>query len=88
VRVPILRIPEWDLLVQATPFIDYGLGWNFSGNNPEPGNLGGAGIGLRFQVGDSVTARLEYGIPWVDVNSTDRTLQEQGLYFSIMFNPF
>ena len=88
VRVPILRIPEWDLLVQATPFIDYGVGWNFLGNNPDPGNLGGAGIGLRFQVGDSVTARLEYGIPWVDVDSTDNTLQEQGLYFSIMFNPF
>ena len=87
-RLPILRIPEWDLLVQATPFIDYGRGWNFSGENPDPNDLGGVGIGLRMQIGDSVTARFEWGIPWMDVDSSDRTWQEQGLYFSIMVNPF
>ncbi len=87
-RLPILRIPEWDTIMHFTPFIDYGQGWNFFGGNPDPRQLGAGGIGLRLQVSDKLTARLEWGIPWVDVNSTDRTLQEQGIYFSIITTPF
>lgn len=87
-RLPILRIPEWELLLQVTPFIDYGRGWNFFGGNPEDNAIGAGGLGLRLQVADYLTARLEWGIPWVDVNSSDRTLQEQGIHFSILFTPF
>ena len=34
------------------------------------------------------TARLDYGIPLISVSSTDRTWQENGIYFSVFYNPF
>lgn len=89
VRVPILRIPKWKSLLQVAPFVDVGTVFN-SGDSTPPTHhtLAGTGLGLQLQVGNNVTARLDYGIPLVPVKSTLRTLQEKGLYFSILFNPF
>ncbi len=89
VRLPILRIPEWEGVLQVTPFIDVGTTWN-SGNSEDldPSSLVGLGLGLQWQQGDRITARLDWGIPLIDIDSTERTWQENGLYFSIIINPF
>ncbi len=88
-RLPILRIPDWDGVLQVTPFVDLGTTWN-SGNSadPDPRNLASVGLGLQWQQGDRFTARLDWGIPLISVDSTERTWQENGLYFSIIINPF
>jgi hemolysin activation/secretion protein len=39
-------------------------------------------------VGNNFTARFDWGIPLTDVEDSDRTLQEDGLYFSINYSPF
>ena len=39
-------------------------------------------------MGDDFSARLEYGIPLIDVADSDLTLQENGVYFSINYSPF
>ncbi len=89
VRLPILRLPKINGLLQFTPFIDLGYGWNLSGRvNPEQQFLAGIGAGLRFQLGDSITARLDYGIPLTSISGSKNSLQEQGIYFSIVINPF
>lgn len=89
VRIPILRLPKIKGLLQLTPFIDLGYGWNLSGRvNPEQQLLAGIGAGLRFQLGNSITARLDYGIPLTSISGSKNTLQEQGIYFSIVINPF
>ena len=88
VRIPILRISEWGTLVQLTPFIDYGKGWNQSGVNPSPNQLASIGLGLQWQQGRRLTARFGWGLALVDVELDDRTLQEQGFYFSIRYSPF
>ena len=88
-RLPILRVNQVDGLLQIVPFIDFGIGWNSSGYaNPDPNTLVGTGVGLLFQMGNQLNARLDYGFPLVEVNSSDRTLQEQGLYFSVNYSPF
>ncbi len=89
VRLPILRIPEWEGVLQVTPFIDVGTTWN-SGDSEDldPSSLVGLGLGLQWQQGDRITARLDWGIPLIDIDSTERTWQENGLYFSIIINPF
>ncbi|MEH2063208.1 MAG: ShlB/FhaC/HecB family hemolysin secretion/activation protein [Nostoc sp.] len=89
VQVPILRLPQIDSTLQVVPFVDFGVGWNSSDReNPDPNTLAAVGVGLRWSQSDRFTARLDWGIPLISVNSNDRTLQENGLYFSLLYNPF
>ena len=85
-RYPILRIPEVGGILQITPFVDYGTASNRSGNpNIDPSNLASVGVGLLWQ-SNNLSARFDYGIPLVYVRSRDdETLQEKGLYFSIVY---
>lgn len=89
VQVPILRLPQIDSTLQVVPFADFGIGWNSSGReNPNHNTLAAVGLGLRWTQGDRFTVRLDWGIPLISVDSSDRTLQENGLYFSLLYNPF
>ncbi|WP_373529727.1 ShlB/FhaC/HecB family hemolysin secretion/activation protein [Nostoc sp.] len=89
VQIPILRLSQIDSTLQVVPFVDFGVGWNSSGReNPDPNTLAAVGLGLRWSQGDRFTIRLDWGIPLVSVNSNERTLQEKGLYFSLLYNPF
>ncbi len=92
-RLPILRLPQQNGLLQLAPFLDLGFAWNSSGNpdpEPDPNFLASIGLGLRFQMGDRLSATLDYGIPLIDVDivSEDTTLQEEGLYFSVVYRIF
>ena len=53
-----------------------------------PNTLVSTGVGLRLQLSDRLSARLDYGIPLIHVSSPQRTLQESGFYFSILATPF
>ena len=46
-RIPVLRLSAWDALVQVTPFVDFGTGWN-SGDrsDPDESTLASVGLGL------------------------------------------
>ncbi|WP_341528335.1 ShlB/FhaC/HecB family hemolysin secretion/activation protein [Nostoc sp. UHCC 0302] len=89
VQIPILRLPQIDSRLQVVPFADFGVVWNSSGaNNLDPNTLASVGLGLRWTQGDRFTARLDWGIPLISVDSTGRTWQENGLYFSLQYNPF
>ena len=54
----------------------------------EANTLLSAGFGLRWQYGQRWNARGGGGIPLIGLKSSDRSLQERGLYFSIGFKPF
>jgi hemolysin activation/secretion protein len=89
VRLPILRVKKVQGILQVVPFVDFGIGWNSSGNfQPDPNTLVGVGTGLNWQMSNWFTARLDYGIPLIDANSNGRTWQEQGWYFSLNCSPF
>ncbi|NMF59914.1 ShlB/FhaC/HecB family hemolysin secretion/activation protein [Pseudanabaena yagii] len=88
-RVPVVRVPEIEGLLQLTPFIDAGLAWTSSGEaNPSQNYLVGSGLGLRWTIGNRLTTRLDYGFPLVPVQNSRKTLQESGLYFSLIYNLF
>jgi hemolysin activation/secretion protein len=88
-RIPILRLRKVKSLLQITPFFDVGTAWNRSGRpQPDPTTIAGIGAGLRWQTSDRLTARLEWGIPLIPVESSNRTWQENGVYFSVIVNPF
>jgi len=89
VRIPVLRVSEAQALLQVVPFFDVGTGWNnFEGGDIDPTWLVSVGAGLRFQLSDRLNARLDWGIPLNKADSDQRTLQEKGLYFSILWNAF
>ncbi|MFB8792618.1 MAG: ShlB/FhaC/HecB family hemolysin secretion/activation protein [Potamolinea sp.] len=88
-RLPILRLRETNSLLQIAPFVELGSAWNSSNKAaPDPNFLASVGLGLQLQLGDRVSARLDYGIPLVSVSSNKRTWQESGFYFSLIVNPF
>jgi hemolysin activation/secretion protein len=89
VRVPIVRIPEWNSILQVAPFVEVGTTWNSSGRaNPDPNTLASAGLGLLWRTGDKFTARLDWGIPFIDLGLSKDTLQENGLYFTLEYKIF
>ena len=87
-RLPIIRAPKIGGVLQLTPFIDMGKGWNVKGENPSPSLLVGTGLGLLWKQGNNFSARLDWGIPLTSVEDEKRSLQENGLYFSIGYSPF
>lgn len=94
VRVPIARFRERNSLLQLAPFVEFGNGWNTSGKSDSESKLDtntlvSIGLGLRLQLGDYLTARFDWGIPLISISSGDKdSWQENGLYFSIIANPF
>ncbi len=98
VRIPVWRVPQVKGLLQVAPFVDFGVGWNHSGEKPNPDSdkLLGAGLGLIWQMGYRLNVRLDYGIPLINARSGDslrdssasRTFQEKGIYFRINYFPF
>lgn len=87
-RATILRIPQWQTSVQLTPFVDFGKVWNLDNVVLDQNTLVSTGIGLRLQVSDYLAARLDWGIPLVDLAVEGDSLQEDGVYFSLELKPF
>mgnify|MGYP002775368865 FL=1 len=87
-RLPILHTSNLGGLLQLTPFIDVGQGWNTKGDNPSPSMLVGTGLGLLWKQSNNFSTRLDWGIPLTSVDSEKRSLQENGLYFSVQYSPF
>ena len=93
VQLPILRIGKNKSaptgILQVIPFIDIGTAWNNSGvENPSNSTLLSLGLGLQWRNNNDFIARLDWGIPLIDVDSRDRTWQENGLLFSLQWNAF
>lgn len=87
IRTPLVRFSESSVL-QLTPFVDIGHVWNTNDVNEFDDTLLSLGVGLRLLVSDFLTARIDWGIPLLDNNDTDETLQENGIHFSIEANLF
>ncbi|MEM8830399.1 MAG: ShlB/FhaC/HecB family hemolysin secretion/activation protein [Cyanobacteria bacterium P01_G01_bin.19] len=88
VRLPILRATAIQGLLQLTPFIDFGTSWNSDSPNPDNNTLVSTGVGLLWQQGSRLNARLDWGIPLVAVDERGDSLQEDGIYFSIQYTLF
>ncbi|MDJ0567443.1 MAG: ShlB/FhaC/HecB family hemolysin secretion/activation protein [Pleurocapsa sp. MO_192.B19] len=85
-RIPILRFKKINGLVQITPFFDVGTVWNNDDVEITNSTLPSLGVGLNFSRGTNFNARLDWGIPLVDVENEGDSLQENGIYFSIDYN--
>ena len=86
-RVPIVRIYNWNMIVQFIPFLEGGTIWNKEklDNNLETNTLLSTGLGLRAEIQDNLTAQIEWGIPIIEIKNEGKSLQENGIYFSIQY---
>lgn len=88
VRIPLVRARRLDGLLQLTPFVDVGHGWNLDAIDPDPDLVASVGLGLLWRLGDRLFARFDYGVPLVDTDTEGDSLQENGFYFTLRFTPF
>lgn len=87
-RIPVLRLKKLDGLVQIAPFFDIGQLWNTDEVEIANATLPSIGLGLNLAMGDRFNARLDYGIPLVDIEAEGDSLQENGVHFSVDYNFF
>lgn len=85
-RYPLYTNPARRHLLQFTPFIDVGGGWNSDGPQPDDSILASFGFGVLWQQ-PNLTARVDWGIPLNRFEQIGESLQENGLYFSVVFQP-
>lgn len=83
-RIPLTKDAN---ILQITPFIDAGYGWNNRTPNPETQFLLGTGIGLRWQATPELFLRTDYGLSLIDADNSGNSLQDNGFYFSITYQP-
>lgn len=90
VRTAIAKIPSWSSRIEVTPFVDWGAVWNHADSEATVGEhfLWSVGLGLRWLMGENFNARVDWGIPMVELDTTGDTLQENGVYFSMEYSFF
>ncbi len=85
-QLPLLRFAKNEAILHFIPFFDFGTAWNIDSEtelNPE--TIASVGIVLQLSFSDTFNARIDWGIPLVDDNSSSDTLQEKGIYFSLNY---
>lgn len=87
-RLPLYRSPTRRSVLQLTPFVEGGFGWNTTEQDPDPDTLLSAGIGLLWRLDDTLSARLDWGIPLIDGDADGDSLQETGVHFSLNYRAF
>jgi hemolysin activation/secretion protein len=85
VRIPLTSNPR---VLQLAPFFEIGTAWNNRDVDPNPATIAGLGLGLRWLITPDLSLRLDYGIPLILVSERGNSLQENGLYFSVRYQPF
>jgi len=89
VRIPVYRWSNNQNNLSVIPFFDVGTSWsNSEEKEQEEDTLASLGVGLRLDLIDTLSARVDYGIPLIDVPETGDSLQEDGFYFSLEYFPF
>lgn len=85
VRLPITSDPR---VMQLVPFFEIGTVWNNREIDPNPTTIASLGLGWRWLINNNLSLRLDYGIPLVSVSDRGNSLQENGLSFSLRYQPF
>lgn len=85
-QIPLWRSRNRNQTFQVAPFVDVGKIWT---NDPfttlnQP-LLASTGIGLLWR-STHWTARIDWGIPLIQIDSTKKSLQESGLHLSLRYS--
>ncbi|WP_216087071.1 ShlB/FhaC/HecB family hemolysin secretion/activation protein [Stanieria cyanosphaera] len=74
--------------IQLIPFVEAGTGWNNREPNPNHSTLASFGLGINWSITNNFRLQIDYGIPLIAVERSQKSLQEDGLHFSLNYQPF
>lgn len=84
-RIPLTKNPS---TLQLTPFFDFGAGWNNEEPESDPATLASLGVGVNYSIASQLNLNLDYGIPLIAVDDKGNSIQENGVHFSLSYEPF
>ena len=84
-RLPVTSDPTE---LQLTPFVEVGTGWNNEPPDLDSNTLASLGLGLRWAIAPNLDMRLDYGIPLVNTEDNGDSLQNNGIHWSLNYQPF
>ena len=88
-RYAVWQASQEKISLELNPFFDFSRVWNSGDLALEINTLASLGLGLQLSVRDSLTARIDWGIPlFADKGFQSNSLQDSGVYFSIQLTPF
>ncbi|HEY9651394.1 MAG TPA: ShlB/FhaC/HecB family hemolysin secretion/activation protein, partial [Coleofasciculaceae cyanobacterium] len=87
-RFTVLREADGIGTLELTPFFDVGTVWNNQGDNLNSNTLASIGLGLRWQPKPDFSANLNWGIPLIEISNPGKSLQDNGISFSVRWQPF
>ncbi|AFZ59682.1 ShlB/FhaC/HecB family hemolysin secretion/activation protein [Anabaena cylindrica FACHB-243] len=92
-RITVKRDAAGLPIIQVIPFTNLGAVWNKSDNPnnlPNQTFLASAGLGLLWNQAlgiEHLIMRLDYGIPFIDLDDRGNNAQDDGFYFSVRYQP-
>ncbi|BCX11370.1 MAG: hypothetical protein KatS3mg067_0308 [Thermosynechococcus sp.] len=89
-RFPVLRTTNRRPIISLGPLFDLGVVWNNSSNpaGPVANNvIAGLGLGLLVQPTRNLDLQFQYAAPLIDLPGQTRSLQSDGIYFSLTVRP-
>jgi hemolysin activation/secretion protein len=84
-RIPVTDNPE---TLQLNPFAEIGGGWNNEKPDSDINTLASLGLGLRWAIDNNLKMRLDYGVPLINTGDEGNSLQDNGLHWSLNYQPF
>ncbi|HEY9597976.1 MAG TPA: ShlB/FhaC/HecB family hemolysin secretion/activation protein [Cyanophyceae cyanobacterium] len=87
-RFSLLHQPNGMGTLELTPFFDFGTVWNNQGDTLNPNTLASIGLGLHWQPEPDFSAYFNWGIPLISISDSGQSLQDNGISFSVRWQPF
>lgn len=87
-RITLERNEAGAAILQVAPFFDMGTVWNTNDNPntiPDQRFLASAGLGILFEPIPRLNLRLDYAIPFVDLDDRGENAQDDGFTFSASY---
>ncbi len=87
-RITLQRNDAGVSIFQLAPFIDLGSIWNHPDNPnklPRQTFLASAGLGLLWEPLPRLSLRLDYAIPFIDLDDRGTNAQDNGFFFSVNY---
>ncbi|MEG4861356.1 ShlB/FhaC/HecB family hemolysin secretion/activation protein [Microcoleus sp. K1-B6] len=89
-RITLQRDASGNPKLQLAPFLDAGTVWNVANNPNKLTNqtfLAGLGLGVIWEPIQRVNLRVDYAFPLVRISDKGDNLQDNGIYFNIIYTP-
>lgn len=89
-RITLQRDASGNPKLQLAPFLDAGTVWNTPNNPNKLTNqrfLSGLGLGVIWQPIRQVNLRVDYAFPLVRISDKGDNLQDNGIYFNLIYTP-